>query len=69
LIKVRRCLGIALIAVLRRKAKLKRADVTYKELAKRLKEQGLAGETVDPIKAKLRRRTFSAMFMLACFSA
>ena len=51
------------------KAELKKADVTYEELAKRLKRHGLPGETVDSIKAKLKRGTFAASFMLACLAA
>lgn len=51
------------------KAELKRADVTYEELAKRLKKHGLPGETQDSIKAKLKRGTFAATFFLACLAA
>jgi len=51
------------------KAELKRADVTYEELAKRLKKHGLPAETVDSIKAKLKRGTFSATFFLAALAA
>jgi urease accessory protein UreF len=51
------------------KAELKRAGVTYLELAKHLKEHGLPGETQDSIKAKLRRGTFAATFFLACLAA
>jgi hypothetical protein len=47
------------------KAELRKADVTYKELAKRLKKHGLPTETVDSVKAKLNRGTFSATFLLA----
>jgi hypothetical protein len=36
------------------KAELKRANVTYKELAKRLKKQGLPAKTQDSIKSKLK---------------
>jgi hypothetical protein len=50
------------------KAELKRADVTYEELAKRLKEHGL-NETRDSIAAKLKRGTFAATFLLACIAA
>jgi len=50
------------------KAELKRADVTYDELAKRLKEHGL-NETRDSIAAKLKRGTFAATFLLACMAA
>ena len=50
------------------KAELKRADVTYEELARRLKEHGLE-ETRDSIAAKLKRGTFSATFLLASLAA
>ena len=51
------------------KAELKRANVTYDELASRLKKHGLPHETEDSIKAKLKRGTFAATFMLACLAA
>jgi hypothetical protein len=51
------------------KAELKRANVTYEELAKRLKKHGLLDETQDSIKAKLKRGTFPATFLLACLAA
>jgi hypothetical protein len=51
------------------KAELKRADMTYEELAERLKKHGHPHETVDSIKAKLKRGTFPATFMLACAAA
>jgi len=38
-------------------------------LAKRLKEHGLPNETVDSIKAKLKRGTFAATFLLATLAA
>ena len=50
------------------KAELKRADVTYEEMAKRLKKHGLA-ETEASITAKLSRGTFAATFFLACIAA
>ena len=50
------------------KAELKRADVTYEELAKRLKKHGL-DETRDSVAAKLKRGTFAATFFLACLAA
>lgn len=46
------------------KAELKRADVTYEELAKRLKEQGMK-ENAASIANKLSRGTFAATFFLA----
>lgn len=51
------------------KAELKRAGVTYEVLAKLLKKHGLPDETEDSIKAKLKRGTFAATFMLACLAA
>jgi hypothetical protein len=51
------------------KAELKRANVTYAELAERLKEHGLQGETEASIKAKLKRGTFPATFFLAVMAA
>ncbi len=50
------------------KAELKRADVTYEELAKRLKEHGL-NETRDSIASKLKRDTFAVTFFLGCLAA
>jgi hypothetical protein len=50
------------------KAELKRADVTYEELARRLKDHGLE-ETRDSIAAKLKRGTFAATFLLAALAA
>lgn len=46
------------------KAELKRADVTYEELARRLNESGLE-ETKASIASKLSRGAFPATFMLA----
>ena len=51
------------------KAELKRADVTYEGLAERLSKHGIRGETVDSIKAKLKRGTFPATFLLASLAA
>jgi Domain of unknown function (DUF6471) len=50
------------------KAELKRANVTYEELATRLKAHGL-NETRDSIAAKLKRGTFAATFLLGCIAA
>lgn len=50
------------------KAELKRADVTYEELAKRLTAHGF-DETKASIAAKLSRGTFAATFLLACLAA
>ncbi len=51
------------------KAELKRAGITYAELAERLKEHGLPGETEASIKGKLIRGTFPATFLLATLAA
>ena len=50
------------------KAELKRAEVSYAELARRLKEYGLE-ETEASITAKLNRGTFAATFFLATMIA
>lgn len=51
------------------KAELKRADMTYENLSERLAKHGVKGETVDSIKAKLKRGTFPATFLLAALAA
>ena len=50
------------------KAEMKRAGVTYAELAKRLEGHGLQ-ETEASITSKLARGTFAATFMLAVLAA
>ena len=50
------------------KAELKRADVTYEEFARRLKDHGV-NETRDSIASKLKRGTFAATFLLGCLAA
>ena len=50
------------------KAEMKRAGVTYAELATRLKDHGLE-ETEASITSKLARGTFAATFMLAVLAA
>jgi len=50
------------------KAELKRAGVTYAELAKRLEAHGLK-ETEASISNKLARATVSAAFLLATLAA
>lgn len=50
------------------KAELKRAEISYAELARRLKEHGLE-ETEASITAKLNRGTFAATFFLATMLA
>jgi hypothetical protein len=51
------------------KAELKRAKMTYADLAERLKDHGLPTETESTIKAKLKRGTFAATFLLGCLAA
>lgn len=50
------------------KAELKRGEITYAELARRLKKHGFA-ETEASITAKLNRGTFAATFFLACLAS
>ena len=50
------------------KAELKRADVSYKELAERLEKHGLK-ESEASIASKLSRGTFAATFFLAVLTA
>ena len=50
------------------KAEMKRAGVTYAELAKRLEGHGLQ-ETEASITSKLARGTFAATFLLAVLAA
>lgn len=50
------------------KAELRKAEVTYAELVKRLKKHGFK-ETEASITNKLKRGTFSATFFLACLAA
>ena len=50
------------------KAELKRADLTYDELAERLKAHGFS-ETKASIANKLARSTLTASFFLACLAA
>ncbi len=51
------------------KAELAKAEVTYSELAKRLKKHGFKDETEASVTAKLKRGTFSATFFLATLAA
>lgn len=51
------------------KAELKRADLTYEELAERLKKHGFKTETKASIANKLARGTFTASFFLATLAA
>lgn len=50
------------------KAELKRADLTYDDLAERLKNHGFK-ETKASIANKLARATVPASFFLACLAA
>jgi hypothetical protein len=50
------------------KGELKKADMTYEDLAKKLKKHGLT-ETKISIASKLSRGTFAATFFLACLAA
>jgi hypothetical protein len=50
------------------KAELKRADLTYEDLADRLKKQGFK-ESKASIANKLARATMPAAFFLACLAA
>jgi hypothetical protein len=51
------------------KAELKRAKVTYADLADRLKHHGYPNESENTIKAKLKRGTFAATFLFAALAA
>jgi lambda repressor-like predicted transcriptional regulator len=51
------------------KAELKRADMTYADLAEKLKEHGLTQETEASIKSKLARGTFAATFLIGVVAA
>lgn len=51
------------------KAELKRADVTYEELARRLREHHGLNETKVSVANKLSRGTFSAAFLMAALRA
>jgi hypothetical protein len=50
------------------KAKLKQADITYEELAKRMKKHGF-NETEASITSKLGRGTFAATWFLGVLAA
>lgn len=51
------------------KAEMKRADVTYDQLAERLKTFGFTTETKASIANKLARATVPAAFFFACLAA
>ncbi len=50
------------------KAEIKHADISYEELAERLKKHGFI-ENAPSIANKLARGTFSATFFMACIAA
>jgi hypothetical protein len=51
------------------KAEIQKAEITYAELAEKLKEHGHNSETPESIKQKLKRGTFPATFFLATVAA
>ena len=51
------------------KHKLKDCEVTYAELAKRLKRHGFKEESEASITMRLKRGTFPATWFLACLAA
>jgi len=51
------------------KAELKRAEVTYEDLAERMKKHGFKGESKASIASKLSRATMPAAFFLAALVA
>ncbi len=51
------------------KAEMKRAGVTYSQLAERMKEHGFLEETEASITSKLSRGTFAATFFIAVVAA
>lgn len=50
------------------KAEMKKAEVTYAEMVKRLKKHGFK-ETEASLTMKLKRGAFAASFLLACIAA
>ena len=50
------------------KAEMKKAEVTYAEMVKRLKKHGFK-ETEASLTMKLKRGAFAASFFLACLAA
>ena len=51
------------------KAELKRAGLTYDDLAERLGRHGVKGETRNSVTSKLARGTFPATFFVASLAA
>ena len=50
------------------KAEMKKAEVTYAEMVRRLRKHGFK-ETEASLTMKLKRAAFSASFLLACLAA
>ena len=50
------------------KAELKRAGMTYAELARRLNAHGFEGETQASVNSKLVRGSFAVSFFLGCLA-
>ena len=50
------------------KAEMKKAEITYAEMVKRLKKHGFK-ETEASLTMKLKRGAFAASFLLACLAA
>lgn len=48
---------------------IRKAGITYEELAKRLKKHGFKEETRASVTNKLWRGTFTATFLFACLAA
>jgi SOS response regulatory protein OraA/RecX len=51
------------------KHKIREGEITYAELAKRLKKHGFKSESEASIANKLSRGSFPATFFLACLAA
>ena len=51
------------------KTELKRADVTYAELSKRLAKHGLKNETEISAKNKVICSSYAATYLMACLAA
>jgi len=51
------------------KHKIREGEITYADLAKRLKKQGFKSESEASIANKLARGSFPATFFLACLAA
>ncbi len=51
------------------KTEIKKADITYAELAERMKKHGHKDESENTVKQKLKRGTFPATWFLAAVAA